>query len=305
MTDVIVHADDFGISAGATDRIVEAHLKGCLDRTSILPNGKAFDYAVGQLKKYTDLSYAVHLNLVEGKALSSRKKIPDLVNGRGFFKHTFFSLWILYLFCKNKREKLLEQIETEIYQQISRVRNALNCEKVILDSHQYLHMLPFILDILNRLLKERAIESIRIPCEPFFLARPFHINIWNIFSLNIIKHLLLNRLSKKGLRLIDRERISYPDYSIGVLFSGKMSFGVVQGAVSRLVKRKLFSDSKIEILFHPGLADSIDAPIWEGMSKRAGFYFSNNRLKEFKVLISPEFKNYIRMIKLAQYERGK
>jgi predicted glycoside hydrolase/deacetylase ChbG (UPF0249 family) len=208
-------------------------------------------------------------------------------------------LWLLYLFCKNKREKLLKQIETEIFQQISRVRNALNCEKVILDSHQYLHMLPFILDILNRLLKEWAIGSIRMPCEPFFLARPLHINIWNFFSLNTIKHILLNRLSKKGIKLIGRENVSYPDYSIGVLFSGKMSLGVVQGAVSRLIKRKSFSDSKIEILFHPGLADSAETPIWEGMSKKEGFYFSNNRLKEFKVLISPEFKNYIQRIKSA------
>ena len=109
----VVHADDFGISIGITDGIMEAYLHGRLDRVSIVPNGKAFDYAVERLRENPGLECAVHLNLVEGKCLSEMHKIRLLVTSDGYFRRSFLSLWLLHVFALGKRRLLLEQSGVE------------------------------------------------------------------------------------------------------------------------------------------------------------------------------------------------
>ena len=46
MKRLVVTADDFGLSKGVTDGILEAHRNGIVTRTSIIAAGRAFDYAV-------------------------------------------------------------------------------------------------------------------------------------------------------------------------------------------------------------------------------------------------------------------
>ena len=301
MAHIIVHADDFGISREASDSILEAHISGCIDRTSVLPNGEAFEYAVQLLKENPGLQYAVHLNLVEGKALSDRKKIPDLVDNNGFFKHSFLSLWTLYLLHRKKRSDLLKQIEEELSRQIFRVRNALGCKEVTLDSHRYVHMLPFIWHMLNRLAKEWNIAGMRTPFEPFFLVKPFHRNVRNMFSGNLMKHMILNTLSKKAVKSIRPGTISHPDYFIGVLFGGSMSLDVVRAAAHRLLKGKLHAETEVEILFHPGHSTDEEGPFRKGSGRYDKYYVSENRGRELQALLSPELKGYIRDIGSAHH----
>jgi predicted glycoside hydrolase/deacetylase ChbG (UPF0249 family) len=297
----IVHADDFGISREASDCILEAHINGCIDRTSVLPNGEAFEYAVQLLKENPRLQYAVHLNLVEGKALSDREKIPDLVDNHGFFKNSFLSLWTLYLIHRKKRSDLLKQIEEELGRQIFRVRNALGCEEVTIDSHRYAHMLPFIWHVIIRLAKEWNIAGMRIPFEPFFLVKPIHRNVRNMLSGNLMKHMILNTLSKKAVKSIRPGTISHPDYFIGVLFGGCMSLDVVRAAAQRLMKGKLHSETVIEILFHPGHSTNEEGPFRKESGRYNKYYISENRGRELHALLSSEMKRYIREISSARH----
>ncbi len=43
---IIVHADDFGLTAGINRGIVKAFKNGILTSTSLMPNGEAFEDAV-------------------------------------------------------------------------------------------------------------------------------------------------------------------------------------------------------------------------------------------------------------------
>lgn len=297
MPDIIVNADDFGISVNATRRILDSHLTGSVNRVSILANGSAFEFAAEQLKKLPELRYAVHLNLVEGKAISRKELLPYLVNAQGYFKHSFLSLWLLYKLRRSKRAELIRQITIELKSQIDKVRCVLNCKHISVDGHQYIHLLPFIFNLLNDLSEEWGIAGIRIPVEPFFLIKPIIKNIANFFSLNIIKYIVVTYLAKKAIRSSAKKNIRYSDYFIGLLFSGKMSIGVVKAAISKLCKDRGFSDSKIEILFHPGQADKDEAYIWKNNSRLLKFYTGRERVHEYNSLISRNFKDYIDLLR--------
>ena len=62
------HADDYGMTAHGDALIRDCQTHGCLNSVSIVPNG-SLEEAIAALRP-SGLKLAVHLNLVEGKALS-------------------------------------------------------------------------------------------------------------------------------------------------------------------------------------------------------------------------------------------
>ena len=77
------HADDYGMTAHGDALIRDCQTHGCLNSVSIVPNG-SLEEAVAALRP-SGLKLAVHLNLVEGKALSPAAEIPLLVRPDGSF----------------------------------------------------------------------------------------------------------------------------------------------------------------------------------------------------------------------------
>ncbi|MUK89699.1 chitin disaccharide deacetylase [Ornithinibacillus sp. L9] len=89
---VLFNADDFGLTKGITDGIMEAHTKGLVHSTTLMMNGKAVDYAVKQAKNHPSLHVGIHLVLTWGKPVS--KDVSDLLdpNGEFKFKNTFLKM---------------------------------------------------------------------------------------------------------------------------------------------------------------------------------------------------------------------
>lgn len=154
-----------------------------------------------------------------------------------------------------------------------------------IDSHQHLHMIPFIFEIIVNLKKKLPITYIRIPKEKFFLSLERN-SISNYCGSNIIKHILLNYLSKKAIPLLKNNSINYPDYFIGVLFTGNMTSQSIQKALEKIEKNKNFSDdTKIEVLLHPGGASEAEEELWKDYPDLKEFYRSPSRKHEKEVLM--------------------
>ncbi len=83
---VLFNADDFGLTKGITDGIVDAHIQGVVNSATLMMNGHALDYAVNQAKQQPDLKVGIHLVLSWGKPLL--RDVEDLVNEEGNFKYT-------------------------------------------------------------------------------------------------------------------------------------------------------------------------------------------------------------------------
>ncbi len=80
MKELIVNADDFGLSSGANRAIIRAWQEGILTSTSLMAGGKAFDEAVDLARENPGLQVGLHLTLVQGRAVASHRGFPSLVD---------------------------------------------------------------------------------------------------------------------------------------------------------------------------------------------------------------------------------
>lgn len=84
MIKLIVNADDFGYSAGINYGIIESHLHGIVNSTTMMMNMSGTKHAVALAKQYPTLKVGVHLVLTCGKPLLDNVK--TLVDENGNFK---------------------------------------------------------------------------------------------------------------------------------------------------------------------------------------------------------------------------
>ena len=88
---VIVNADDFGMSKAYNTAIMEGAKKGLLKSTSLVANGEAFQEAIERvIPECPELGVGVHLNIIEGKALT--KNLTELTDESGKFNNSYGKL---------------------------------------------------------------------------------------------------------------------------------------------------------------------------------------------------------------------
>jgi predicted glycoside hydrolase/deacetylase ChbG (UPF0249 family) len=287
---VIVHADDLGISPGITDRIIRTHRSGAVRRTSIAANGEAFDQAVAGLRENLGLSWSVHLNLVEGRSLSPRDEVDLLVDGKGWFKRDFLDLALLPILAPWTRVRLRRQIRSELGVQIGRVARALEPQSIRIDSHRYVHLLPFILSVLLEQADAWKVREIRVVNEPLFTRRGGLAGLVDLVSPNLLKWVVLRLLSGSCRRKLKNRGICHPARTLGVLYSGTMGTDVVERGLERILRNPPAEDAEVEILFHPGPADPQDRNFWRERPRQSRFYYSSKRGAETAALLSPELR---------------
>ena len=66
MKQLIVNADDFGLTKRVSEGIVDAHRHGIVSSTTLMANGGAFEAAVALRRQAPHLGIGAHLNLSEG-----------------------------------------------------------------------------------------------------------------------------------------------------------------------------------------------------------------------------------------------
>ena len=77
MKRLIVTADDVGLHRGMTAGAIQAHRQGIVTACSISANGRDFDDALARLRDVPTLETGVHLTLVEERALTTGRPVPQ------------------------------------------------------------------------------------------------------------------------------------------------------------------------------------------------------------------------------------
>ena len=77
-----MNADDFGLSSGVNDGILEAHAAGVVSSVSVLVNAPGWEHAVAALRGTESLGVGLHLNLTAGEPLSEGRTLVDAHTGR-------------------------------------------------------------------------------------------------------------------------------------------------------------------------------------------------------------------------------
>jgi len=266
---ILIVADDFGLTRSITDTILETVDAGTVTRVSIIPNGEAVEYALSEYKKRSDnLTLALHINLSEGNALSAPEDITHLVNARGMFVHSVVGLWFAYIFASNaKRRALCNEIRSEITAQCKNIRMTLGTGVHIINSHQHVHLIPFVFD---ELIKIPDIKEIRTVREPFQWS-------WSFSSM--LTHLVLHFLSKRAAHIMRLKGVATNDSFIGFVHSGYMTEKALHTGLAR-------ANSRVEVLLHPGSAAEGELSSWKGSRSDIKWHYSPWRAKERKMLVT-------------------
>lgn len=266
---LVIAADDFGLTRGVTDTILETVDRGPVTLVSVIPNGEAVDYAIEEYAKRSErLALAVHLNLTEGQALSPASDIPLLVDKSRRFKYSVAGLWFAYLIAgSRKRQSFRAQVRREMAAQLARIREASGVKRLVVNGHQHVHLIPFVFDELIRLPDIVAVRTVR---EPFQ---------WTWSPLALAAWCVLNMLSVRASRIARLHSVATNDSFIGFVHSGHMTEKALQRGLAR-------ARGSIEALFHPGGAEprELTAGHWSRTSIK--WLHSPWRAKERETLVT-------------------
>lgn len=140
MITLIVNADDFGYSRGVNNGIVDSHLYGIVNSTTMMMNMPGTDHAIELAKKNPSLQVGIHLVLTCGKPLLD--DVPSLVDEDGSFKRLSR--------LKENMEISLIELESEWTAQIERfLESGLNLTHI--DSHHHVHTFKEFLPVIQKL----------------------------------------------------------------------------------------------------------------------------------------------------------
>ncbi|MEM7543177.1 MAG: ChbG/HpnK family deacetylase [Pseudomonadota bacterium] len=286
----IINGDDFGASPNVNKGFLEAADNGLLHSASVLATGAAFEQAMHAARERPSLQVRLHLNLVEGFALSERHAIPDLVDARGVFSCSFGKLLAISVGPSKLRDRYRAQIKTELSAQIERFWQALGehgqTNGLMVDSHVHFHMIPVVFEALMEIHEHTPLAYVRNPYERLFLKEG-KLSPRHHLGVNLIKNCLLRILAKRVKSELVARDIAFFDRIVGVLFTDAMNQAVVASAVAQLNNED--GTHSAEILMHPGRASEDEAELWPQKVFR-DYYRSPQRDIERETLLNPQFK---------------
>ena len=162
MKRLIINADDLGADEARNAGIFEGIQAGTVTSVSILPNGPALQEALKRIHtgSFRNVSWGVHLNLSEGKPVSTG--ISLLLGPDGIFKGKGSTQRLL---MRQEDRDLKDEVTHEIDAQISLLK-ASGIPLRHLDGHQHVHVFPSVLKAVLRAALKHHIPWIRVPYEP-------------------------------------------------------------------------------------------------------------------------------------------
>lgn len=235
MKKLIINADDYGLHEFINQGIMEGAMHGCISSTSIMPVAAAFEHAVNLLNtNENSVGVGVHLTLVAASPILEPQKISTLVDAEGNFASAYPAFIKKYI-CGTVR---LAEIYQEFYAQIAKVKST-GIPITHLDSHQHLHVLPGMIDVVIALAKEFKIKAIRIPAEDYLFFHEFSFGRY-------IGKCGLSFLAQIARKKLKKANIVSPDYFWGMMAGGNMNEATLAQIISQL------PNGVNEIMVHPG-----------------------------------------------------
>ena len=237
MKQLIINADDFGLHKNINLGIIAGHKAGGIKSTTIMAGAEAFNDAVQQTKECSTIDVGIHFTLVASRPVLDASIVPTLITKDGTFENNYL------LFIKKYFLGQISKIEirAELTAQLQRALEA-GLHITHIDSHQHLHVLPGIIDIVLDIGKKYNVNKIRIPDEPMWFrgSFPFQpIRYGSRGGLTLLARLARKKAKTRGFMM--------PDHFFGMLAGGSMTEKYLMHIVNDL------PEGVSEIMMHPGM----------------------------------------------------
>ncbi|HTR46708.1 MAG TPA: hopanoid biosynthesis-associated protein HpnK [Verrucomicrobiae bacterium] len=284
MKEVILNADDFGLTRGINEGIIRAHREGILTSATLMATGPAFDDAVARAKSDPGLGIGCHLVLTGGIAVSPPEKIPSLASRDGRLPP---SLGVLVTKVTSGQVRD-EDIETELRAQIEKIRRA-GIEPTHVDTHKHTHVHPRVMGVLARVLRDFGIKRVRNPVE----------NLGDSWATtrgdgagrfkDLAASSAVRSVAFRFRAISKRYGLRSPEHFLGLAATGRLGAEALCRLLDTVPK------GSTEIMLHPGICDADLA--------RTGSRLQQQRQLELEALLAPEARRAVadRGIRLITY----
>lgn len=242
-TQLIVNADDFGLSPEVNAAVLEARRDGILTSASLMVTGEAFGEAVEMARDDPALAVGLHLTLTRERSALPRESVPNLVDDNRRFRANPITAALTYYFNGKARRQLRLEIEAQ-FERFAEMGLALSH----VDGHQHLHAHPAVLPIVTELAHRYGAAGVRVPKEPFWANLRADRSRPGFKLVTAMGHAYLARVCRQ----LKNTGLAVCDLAIGGMMSGGVSEDYVIGMLSQVNARA------IEIYFHPCTIDTGD-----------------------------------------------
>ena len=284
MKQLILNADDFGMTRGVNEGIIRGHREGILTSTTLMANGPEFDDAVARAKQNPKLGVGCHLVLVGGPAVAPKVKISSLVDESGNLPDSLGG-FVARLSAGLIRTKAIDR---EMRAQIAKIR-ATGIEPTHLDTHKHTHAHPKVMEVLGRVAKELGITRVRKPVENLRDSWESTRQEKSNHTMELIAAAAARTVAPWFQAVVCKYGLLTPNHFLGLAMTGSLGPAALRRMIDTL------SDGSTEIMLHPGICD-LDLA-------NSGSRLQMHRDAEMAALIDPGVKSALveRDIRLITY----
>lgn len=269
MRRLIVNADDLGADEARNEGIFEAIRAGVVTSASILPNGPALGHALERVRSggCEGVSFAVHLNLSEGRPLA--EGLTRLAGPDGKFLGKAGAHRLL---AGAGDTVLGAEIARETTLQIGKLLDE-GIAVTHIDGHQHVHVFPAALSAVTETAKAFGISRMRIPDETDLPEGGA------LEAMRLEESRRFAFLGREARRRLAAAGIASSDHFRGLALKGRLD-------LERLVELAgSLPEGTTELMVHPGRV-----PVRNAFSA----FSSADRERELEALLHPRFRLALR-----------
>lgn len=234
---LVINADDFGLTPGVSRGIARAFDEGVLTSASLLTTGSGFETAVELARSRPGLGVGLHLNLTDGRPVLPPESVRSLVDEQGLFVgYRAFTLRLL----SGRVSK--DELRAELAAQAGRLTEA-GLTPTHVDGHRHVHLLPVLFDLVADAALRLGVRYLRCPAALGDRARPAGIKAARALGLAGFGRLHYGRLVERGLATAD-------------CFLGALSKGTGDALADAVVRLPELPCGLTEWMVHPGEVDA-------------------------------------------------
>jgi hopanoid biosynthesis associated protein HpnK len=275
---LIVNADDFGLTVGVNRAIAETRAEGIVTSTTLMASGSAFADAVDRARSAPGFSVGCHVVLVDGVPVSEPGAIDTLLAVRAAEPGRFHAR------ISNVAARAVlggfdpDQLVEEITAQVRKIQSA-GIIVTHLDTHKHTHIFPEILEAVVRVARICRVPAIRNPFVPVkamgagsLRKRP---GLWKRYG----QVRVLQSFAGQFQRKMRRAGLRTPDGSVGVVETGAIDDSLLRQSLINL------PEGTWELVCHPGYDDAD--------LRAARTRLLESRESERQLLTSPELRTFL------------
>jgi predicted glycoside hydrolase/deacetylase ChbG (UPF0249 family) len=284
--ELIVNADEFGLTEGVNQGIARVHSQGIVTSTTMVANEYAFDHAVELAQQVPRLAIGIHLNATYGVPVLPEVRVFSLVDEDGFFYRRGPFLTRLMTGRIN-----LVHVEDEFRAQVEKVLDA-GIEPSHLDSHESIHMYPSLFRIVAALAREYRLP-VRLQDEPMpasgFVSREAYLRY--LTSGSPLKNFVMSTLSRRYRVLLRDWGIPTSDHFLSTFNCLRKDPDNLERSLVRELEH--LRPGVTELMVHPGYSDSLLEHSLDG-----GHQAALLREEEVRILTDPGLRDLLEKLEI-------